>query len=194
MQQPESRSSASTRSGFRPQTQREWHAVHDSEPAVQRDSHGPFCSVRGTFYRAVDPAFRGEALNGSRSEGRFSPRNHPALYLSASREGVAAAMLAHTDSASPDRQMLVFDVVASHIADLRDTATMASLGVDVDGAAAPWQDHVAAGRTPTSWKVRETLLELGAQGLIDPSRKRPGLWHLTLFTWNQPGAGSVLPR
>lgn len=168
-------------------------AVNKPEPTVQRDDPSPFCSVQGTFYRAVDPSFRHEALDGSRSEGRFSPRGTPTLYLSASREGVAAAMLAHTHSASPDREVLSFEVEASRIADLRDRATMASIGVDVGAAAAPWEDDVEAGRTPVSWRVRERLLELGAQGLIDPSRQRPGLWHLTLFTWNQPGAPSVLP-
>ncbi|WP_368074223.1 hypothetical protein [Curtobacterium sp. SGAir0471] len=37
---------------------------------------------------------------------------------------------------------------------------------------------------PTSWLVRDRLVALGADGLIDPSRKRPGLWHLVLFRWN----------
>lgn len=30
-------------------------------------------------------------------------------------------------------------------------------------------------------------------GLIDPSRKRPGLWHLTLFDWNRATKPSVRP-
>ncbi|WP_345941332.1 RES family NAD+ phosphorylase [Nesterenkonia sp. E16_10] len=168
--------------------------MDEPEPTVQRQDPSPFISVRGTFYRAVDPSFRRGALDGSHSAGRFSPRKTPTLYLSASRAGVAVAMLAHTHSASPDREVLSFEVAASYIADLRDAATMASIGVDVDAAAAPWQDDVAAGRTPASWRVRERLLELGAQGLIDPSRQRPGLWHLTLFTWNRPDAPCVLPR
>ena len=71
---------------------------------------------------------------------------------------------------------------------------MTAIGVDVDAAAAPWQEDVAAGMAPASWEVRDRLIELGAHGLIDPSRKRPGLWHLTLFSWNQPGAASVLLR
>ncbi|MGJ9406379.1 RES domain-containing protein [Nesterenkonia aurantiaca] len=129
------------------------------------------------------------------SDGRRkASRETATLYLSSSREGVAVAMLAHTSSASPDREVLSFEVAASHIADLRDRATMASIGVDVDAAAAPWQDDVTAGRTPDSWRVRETLLKRRAQGLIDPSRKRPGLWHLTLFPWNRPGTPCVLPR
>lgn len=168
--------------------------MEQAEATVQRDPTTPFSSVRGTFFRAIDPAYRHGALNGSRSAGRFSPPDTPTLYLSSSRDGVAAAMLAHTDSESPHRAVLSFEVTALRIADLRDRATMTAIDVDVEAAAAPWQDDVAAGRAPVSWGVRERLLELGAQGLIDPSRKRPGLWHLTLFAWNAPGAPSVLPR
>jgi RES domain-containing protein len=73
--------------------------------------------VTGRCLRAVDPAHREAALAGSRAAGRYSRAGTPTLYLSSSREGVAAAMIA-----------------------------------------------------------------------IDPSRKRPGLWHLTLFAWNAPGA------
>lgn len=160
-------------------------------PAVEPEDSTSFCSVRGTFFRAVDPAFRLRALEGSRSAGRFSQPAAPTLYLSSSPEGVAAALLAHTDPESPPREVLAFDVAASRIADLRDGAAMAALGVDVEAAAAPWQDDVAAGQAPASWSVRERLVELGAHGLIDPSRKRPGLWHLTLFTWNAPGSPSV---
>ncbi|MGJ9373272.1 RES domain-containing protein [Nesterenkonia sp. CF4.4] len=167
--------------------------MSETGPTVQPEGATPFSYVRGIFYRAVDPTFTQQALDGSHSEGRFSPRGTPTLYLSASREGVAAAMLAHTDSSSPVRETLSFQVTASRIADLRDRTTMKAIGVDVDAAAAPWQGDVAAGRAPASWKVRERLVELGAHGLINPSRTRPGLWHLTLFTWNQPGAASVTP-
>ena len=45
--------------------------------------------------------------------------------------------------------------------------------------------------TPRSWHVRAQLEAMGAQGLIDPSRKAPGLWHLVLFAWNQNGTAKV---
>lgn len=103
-------------------------------------------------------------------------------------------MLAHADSESPVREVLPFEVAASHIADLRDSVAMAAIGVDLEAAARPWQDDVAAGRTPASWRARETLLDLGAQGLIDLSPKRPGRWRLALLTGNQPGAAPALLR
>jgi RES domain-containing protein len=163
----------------------------DRREARAERSSTTFSLVEGTFYRAVDPAHRALALAGSRSAGRFSPPGVPTLYLSSSREGVAAAMLAHVDARTADLEVLVFDVVASGIADLRDRPAMAELGIDVEAAAAPWQDDVAQGRAPLSWGVRDRLVQLGAHGVIDPSRKRPGLWHLTLFAWNGAAAPSV---
>ena len=148
-------------------------------------------TVEGSFYRAVDPAYRDAALAGSRSAGRYSPPEVPTLYLSSSPEGVAAAMIAHTDERTPGREVLQFNVEANRIVDLRDHEALKSAGISPADAAADWQRAVAAGGTPPSWKVREALQSLGANGLIDPSRKRPQLWHLTLFNWNADGAPSV---
>lgn len=100
-------------------------------------------------------------------------------------------MIAHADTRASDLEVLAFDVRARGIADLRDAGAMAALGVDAEAAAAPWQDDLAADRTPASWDLRFGLERLGATGLIDPSRKRPGLWHLTLFAWNRAGAPAV---
>lgn len=101
------------------------------------DARPPFVpTVHGTFFRAIDPAYRDFALAGSRSAGRYSRPEQPTLYLGSSPEGVEAAM-------------------------------------------------------PSSWRVRAQLEAVGASGLVDPSRKRPGLWHLVLFRWNEPGAPTV---
>lgn len=144
--------------------------------------------LRGTFHRAVDPRFREHALAGSRAAGRYSRPDQPTLYLSSSEEGVAAAMIAHQDLDAPPRQTVQVQVDAEGIVDLRDERALAALGVDLADAVAPWQQTVAAGGTPPSWAVRDRLEAAGANGLIDPSRKSPGLWHLVLFRWNEPGA------
>jgi RES domain-containing protein len=157
------------------------------------EGESPLVRVEGRFYRAVDPDHEGSALAGSRSAGRYSPPEKPTLYLSSSPEGVAAAMIAHGDDRAPGLTLLAFDVDAEGIADLRDPESMAALGVDPDDAAADWQGDVAASRIPRPWRVRDALEQAGASGLIDPSRKRPGLWHLTLFAWNRAGAPSVRP-
>ena len=147
--------------------------------------------IRGTFYRAIDPKFREFAIAGSRSAGRYSRAHEPTLYLSSSVDGVEAAVIAHKDTRPVEREIVEIDVEASGIVDLRDANALEAAGIDLADAVAPWQDIAAAGGTPSSWAVRDRVLEIGANGLIDPSRKRPGLWHLVLFRWNQAGAPTV---
>lgn len=148
----------------------------------------------GTFYRAIDPSFREFAIAGSRTAGRYSRADEPTLYLSSSVDGVEAAMIAHQDARAAAREIVEIDVEASGIVDLRDAGTLEAAGLDLADATAPWQDIAAGGGTPTSWSVRDRLLAGGANGLIDPSRKRPGLWHLVLFRWNEPDAPVVSLR
>lgn len=142
--------------------------------------------VRGTFYRAIDPRFRQFALAGSRTAGRYSRADEPTLYLSSSAEGVDAALIAHRNARASPLEIVEVNVEAAGIVDLRDPTALAKLGIDPADAMAPWQHVAAAGGTPSSWSVRDRLIQAGANGLIDPSRKRPDLWHLVLFHWNAP--------
>jgi RES domain-containing protein len=141
-------------------------------------------TVRGTFYRAVDPRYRESALAGSRSAGRYSRPDQPTLYLS-------SAMAAHRGSRAEELETLAFEVEAERIVDLRDREALGRLGIDPADASATWQQVAAEGGTPPSWQVRDRLEQLGANGLIDPSRRSPGLWHLVLFRWNEVGAPTV---
>ncbi len=107
--------------------------------------------------------------------------------MSATEAGVAAAMQAHSGPDTPERALAVLQVEAADILDLRNEAACHALGVDLADALAPWQEVVKAGGEPRSWQVADHLRALGANGLIDPSRTAPGLWHLVLFEWNLPG-------
>lgn len=147
--------------------------------------------IRGTFYRAVDPQFREFAIAGSRTPGRYSRASESTLYLSSSIEGVEAAMVAHKDARPAAMEILGVEVEAAGIVDLRDASALAAAGIDLSDAVAPWQEIAAVGGTPRSWIVRDRLFEIGANGLIDPSRTSPGLWHLVLFRWNQADAPIV---
>jgi len=150
-----------------------------------------WCRVSGLFHRAVNPAFQADALDGSRVAGRYSGPSQRTLYLSSSPEGVEAAMTTRPPAHSTDLVMLSFRVAAEAIIDLRNPDTVEAAGIDLTDAIAPWSDIVRAGGEPASWRVRRRLESLGANGLIDPSRQRPGLWHLTLFRWNCPNGPSV---
>lgn len=148
-------------------------------------------TVCGTFYRAINPQFRDLAIRGSRSAGRYSRANEPTLYLSSSVDGVEAAMIAHKKARPASLEILQLDVEASGIVDLRDAAALDAAGIDLADAVAPWQKVASSGGTPRSWRVRDQLLAVGANGLVDPSRKSPGLWHLVLFRWNEADAPVV---
>lgn len=150
-----------------------------------------FCQVSGSFYRAVNPAHQVAALSGSQQPGRYSPPHVPTLYLSSSVEGVQAAMIANRDERSPQLHIIEVEVQADQILDLRDEAACRLAGVKRADATAPWQEVVAQGGQPRPWAVRRRLDVLGAHGVIDPSRKQPGLWHLALFQWNSEGAPQV---
>ncbi len=98
-------------------------------------------------------------------------------------------MIAHTDDTTPEREILEISVRADRIVDLRDPEVGTRFGFDPADAAADWQhlldEHGRPRITaPPSWQVRDLLESAGAHGLIDPSRKAPGLWHLVLFDWN----------
>lgn len=147
----------------------------------------PLKSVSGIFFRAVDPLHAAEALSGSRGDGRYSRAGQPTLYLSASLEGVEAALIAHRASDERERVVLRFAVEAARIADLRDGDTLARVREKAGDPFTDWRETAA----PPSWSVRDWIEAQGADGLIDPSRKAPGLWHLVLFRWNVPGGPIV---
>ncbi|PHQ70350.1 MAG: hypothetical protein COB93_05720 [Sneathiella sp.] len=58
-------------------------------------------------------------------------------------------------------------------------------------ARVPWQGTLALGEAPASWQAADHIRDLGHVGLIDPSRQSPGLWHITLLRWNEPGTPTV---
>ncbi|WP_261554037.1 RES family NAD+ phosphorylase [Frankia tisae] len=159
-------------------------------PRLLRESD-LFVAVEGGFFRAVDPTYLDDALVGSRAAGRYSPPGRPTLYMSASPEGVNVAMIAHAADRASEPALIALSVTASRIVDLRDPVAREATGIDLVDTLAPWQELVASGGKPSSWHVREQLEGAGAAGLIDPSRRAPGLWHLVLFRWNRKGEPTV---
>ena len=76
--------------------------------------------VQGVFFRAVTAGV--PPLGGSVSAGRYSRPGQPTLYMSASAEGVAAAMQAHPSARGTSRSVIELAVSARLIADLRNAA------------------------------------------------------------------------
>ena len=147
--------------------------------------------IDGIFYRAIDPAYRNFALSGSRGPGRYSDSDQPTLYLSSSPEGVEAAMTSHSANRRASLEIVRVSVTTNKIIDLRNDEALLAAGSDLGDAIAPWQEIGREGGVPRSWKVRKRLESLGIKGLIDPSRKAPGRWHLVLFSWNHDSHSRV---
>lgn len=151
----------------------------------------PFVRVTGVAFRSVGAA--GPIyLRGSMTAGRWGANG--VLYLSASPEGVAAAMIAHTKRNTEPRQIIRLCVDAPRIVDLRAAGVDRDFGIDRRDGACDWQAALRDGNTPRSWDLACRLRRQGACGVIDPSRKAPGLWHLALWSWNVDSAPQVRIR
>lgn len=148
--------------------------------------------IKGKFFRATDPSYKNDALVGSVRAGRYSRENQSTLYLSSSIPGVVAA-LGRYDVDIASYVVHSFRVCASSIFDLRDHNACSAANIDRRDALVDWQQAIRSGDEPASWQVADKLRQLGANGLIDPSRKAPKLWHLVLFCWNSPGCPQVVP-
>lgn len=123
-----------------------------------------------------------------RPAARFNREGQDALYLSPDEESARVAIGEYVKVSDPQRILLRFDVTAARLVDLRHPNS-ASIYAN---ACQPWQSAIAKGLCPPSWTAADELRQANEIGLIDPSRRRPGLWHITLFRWNEPGAPSVV--
>ncbi len=150
-----------------------------------------FNYVEGVFYRTIDPIYRDKIIAGSRLPGRYSTSEQPTLYLSATQQGMNAAINVHKANRSTEKEVRRIKVTGDQIFDLLDEAACKTANIELCSAISPWQPDVSEGRKPRSWAVRDRIIQLGGVGLIDPSRQIPGLWHLVLFQWNQENAPQV---
>jgi RES domain-containing protein len=95
----------------------------------------------------------------------------------------------YVKAGDPPRVLLTYEVGCCRVVDLRHEEA----GAIRAQAEQPWLAALARGEEPASWRAADEVRGLGAVGLVDPSRRQPGLWHVTLFRWNEPGAPAVIP-
>lgn len=130
-------------------------------------------------------------LDGTERPGRYNRPGERTLYASGSRAGVRAAVARYGDA---PRALMRLEIAAERLLDLRDTADRAALGIAALAAVGDWQAALARGEEPPSWHIADQARAIGAAGLIDPSRRAPGEWHLVLFGWNRPGLPRVVAQ
>ncbi|WP_439650025.1 RES family NAD+ phosphorylase [Gymnodinialimonas mytili] len=149
-----------------------------------------FVELSGYFVRIELADANGRALQKGqpdRPPARFNRRGENALYLSPDAESAHVAIGGDVKSDDPPRVLARYKITRCKLIDLRskDAAKLYEL------AKCPWRSALQRGEDPSSWTAADVVKASGAVGLIDPSRRRPGLWHLTLFRWNEPGAPNV---
>ena len=122
-----------------------------------------------------------------RPAARFNRPAQDALYLSPDEEAARVAIGEYVKSEDATRVLVRYHVSSCKLLDLRLEENAALYA----RAAHPWQSALKKDQEPISWGVADDIRNSGVIGLIDPSRRRPGLWHITLFDWNAVGAPTV---
>lgn len=130
--------------------------------------------------------------------GRWHHKGQQALYLSGSPEGCQVALRVYVDPQDPPRGIFPFLVHNAAIVDLRRPDTREILETSLEEIHAFWADLHAKGQPSPTWALSDRLRDESLDGLLTPSRSRPDLTHLTLFSWNDgrvrvTQAGSHLP-
>ncbi|MEI8634416.1 RES family NAD+ phosphorylase [Vibrio sp. PP-XX7] len=146
--------------------------------------------ISGTFVRicAVGQAESVlERHSPDRPEARYNRRGQDALYLTATEESARVAMKKYVKHIKSPLVLATYEIEACQLVDLRHP----DLRLYKDCVGGDWQDALSKGIEPPSWNVSDLMRENHEIGLIDPSRKDPTVWHVTLFRWNEAGAPSV---
>jgi RES domain-containing protein len=143
-----------------------------------------------TFVKIINPGESALVLEKghvTRPPARFNRAGQDALYLSPDEPSARVAIGQYVTSDSRDRELITLEVSACKLLDLRDEDHSELYEL----ARQPWIAPLKNGLEPPSWIAADLIRASGYHGLIDPSRRRPGLWHITLFEWNAPGAPNV---
>lgn len=146
--------------------------------------------VSGTFVK-ISATEQGDiALSRDfhdRPEGRYNRKGQDALYLSVNEKSARVAMKKYADEIEFPVYLIEYKIDPCSVVDLRSSQNVSLREM----ASKDWKKELASGKEPSSWEVSDTLRKQNEIGLIDPSRKDPEAWHLTLFRWNEPGAPKV---
>ena len=156
----------------------------------------------GRAWRGHDPRWAHDPLSGRGAAitgGRLNRPGEPTLYLALSPETAIREVQAGFAHRFQPLTLCVYEVRASRVADLRNTAVMTGLGLEPAAPACDWRLDVAEGREPPSWRLADALRACtGAQGVLVPSyaagcRAGGAAAHLNLvlWSWNAPGGAEV---
>ena len=140
------------------------------------------------MFRAHNPRWSFEPLSGdgaARHGGRFNAPGTSALYTSLRME--TAWREAQQGFAFKPRPLLIcaYEVLCSQVVDLTDKSST----VEADELACPWEDLLAQGLVPPSWRVAQTLQADGVAAIIVPSFAPGALGsdrNMVFWRWTEP--------
>lgn len=122
----------------------------------------------------------------SRPAARYNRIGENALYLSVDEASARIAMKKYVRASDPPRVLIRYKIDPCQVSDIRSANDHIRKLVSQD-----WQAEQRMGKPPGSWTVADALRRANISGLIDPSRKNPQLWHLTMLNWNTPEAPAI---
>jgi RES domain-containing protein len=154
----------------------------------------PFLNINRRFWRVLTPRWAHQPLSGEgagRNGGRWNPKGTPALYLSA--ELTTAVAEYEQDIGIRPGTFCAYDVTVDRALDLTSVDVLKLLGVEPAARYAPWKAiHLAQRRVPPGWRIAETLISLGAAGVLVPSIQMAGGTNLVLWHWNDAPGRTVV--
>ncbi|WP_051294672.1 RES family NAD+ phosphorylase [Gemmobacter nectariphilus] len=151
----------------------------------------PVTDLSGRFWRILPVA--ADPLSPAPSpEGRFHHSAQRALYCSPTAQAAGHAVAPYLRPGDL-RLAVPLRLTGARIADLRDPATLAALGLQGHETAVPWLPERAAGQPATTWRASDAARAAGACGMIYTARSAPDRWHLVLFRWNTASGAQLAP-
>jgi RES domain-containing protein len=144
------------------------------------------------LWRAYVPRWAHAPLSGEgakRFGGGWNPITTPAIY--AARELSTAWAEYNQGFVQHPALILQLELSGASLADL----TVADMPREWDATPeihdCQWRADVDKGHIPTTYRLRERLLEQGFDGMIYPSVMSRGGSCVALWRWNEPGAPSL---
>lgn len=149
-----------------------------------------YTDISGTFVKIMhpqDPLLALKRHAPKRPAARYNRLGQDALYLSVDEHSARVAMAKYLNTIDHPLVLVEFEIERCRLVDLRhkDAKDLRML------ASQDWKAELQEGHEPTSWKISDMLRARNEIGLMDPSRKEPSVWHVTLFRWNEAGAPHV---
>ena len=151
---------------------------------------GPSRQISGRFWRAIAAERVEHVLDppGPESAGRYHRRGESALYITLEADWAVIATGRYLLADGIERLVVPLELDRAKMFDQHDAAACAALGIDPAASQVRWNNELAAGREPPSWRASDAARAAGYEGIIDRSRGIAGGWHACLFRWNADGA------